>query len=141
MPFSLVARMARSATRELLASRTDVWQFLAEPYHLSDWWPGILGIEPDRRGFAPGARWKVRLQTNNIFVGRRERETMLIVGEIDQFERWTWHLLSGKLDVELRLRALTPERTLVTCTTSGRRRPQELALQRLYDLVQTAATL
>jgi uncharacterized protein YndB with AHSA1/START domain len=131
----------RSASKELLAPRADVWAFLAEPYHLSDWWPGILGIEPDRRGFAPGARWKVRLQTNNIFVGRRERETMLIVGEIDQLERWTWHLLSGKLDVELRLRALTPERTLVTCTTSGRHRPQELALQRLYDLVQTAATL
>ena len=131
----------RAASRELLASRADVWSFLAEPYHLSDWWPGILGIEPDRRGFAPGARWKVRLQTQNVFTGRRERETMLIVGEIDQFERWTWHLLSGKLDVELRLRALTPERTLVTCTTSGRRRLSEQALQRLYDLVQTAATL
>ena len=38
---------------------TDVWGFLAEPYHLSDWWPGILGVEPDRRGFAPGARWRV----------------------------------------------------------------------------------
>ncbi len=133
--------MARSATRELLASRTDVWQFLAEPYHLSDWWPGILGVEPDRRGFAPGARWKVRLATRNVFTGRRERETMLIVGEIDPFERWTWHLLSARLDVELRLRAPTPERTLVTCTTSGRRRLPEPALRRLYDLVQTAATL
>ena len=33
--------------------------FLAEPYHLADWWPGISGVEPDRRGLAPGARWKV----------------------------------------------------------------------------------
>jgi hypothetical protein len=114
---------------------------LAEPYHLSDWWPGILGIEPDRRGFAPGARWKVRLQTQNVFTGRRERETMLLVVEVEPFERWTWHLLSGKLDVELRLRALSAERTLVTCTTSGRRRLPEQALRRLYDLVQTAATL
>jgi uncharacterized protein YndB with AHSA1/START domain len=131
----------RAASRELLAPRVDVWAFLAEPYHLSDWWPGILGVEPDRRGFAPGARWKVRLQTSNVFIGRRERETMLIVGDIDQFERWTWHLLAGKLDVELRLRAVTAERTLVTCTTSGRRQRPERALQRLYDLVQTAATL
>jgi uncharacterized protein YndB with AHSA1/START domain len=130
-----------TASRELLAPRADVWGFLAEPYHLSDWWPGILGIETDRRGFTPGARWKVRLQTRNVFTGRRERETMLLVGEVEPFERWTWHLLSGKLDVELRLRALSAERTLVTCTTSGRRRPPAEALRRLYDLVQTAATL
>ena len=130
-----------TASRELLAPRADVWGFLAEPYHLSDWWPGIVGIETDRRGFTPGARWKVRLQTRNVFTGRRERETMLLVGEVEPFERWTWHLLSGKLDVELRLRALSAERTLVTCTTSGRRRLPEEALRRLYDLVQTAATL
>ena len=130
-----------TASRELLAPRADIWSFLAEPYHLSDWWPGILGIEPDRRGFAPGARWKVRLQTRNVFTGRRERETMLLIAEVEPFERWTWHLLSGKLDVELGLRALSAERTLVTCTTSGRRRLPEQALQRLYDLVQTAATL
>ena len=131
----------RTASRELLASRADVWGFLAEPYHLSDWWPGILGVEPDRRGFAPGARWKVRLRTQNIFTGRRERESMLLVREVDLFERWSWHLLSGRLDVEVRLRALTPERTMVTCTTSGRRRRlADTALKRLYDLVQTAAT-
>jgi len=131
----------RTASRELLASRADVWGFLAEPYHLSDWWPGILGVEPDRRGFAPGARWKVRLRTQNIFTGRRERESMLLVREVDLFERWSWHLLSGRLDVEVRLRALTPERTMVTCTTSGRRRRlPDTALKRLYDLVQTAAT-
>jgi hypothetical protein len=131
----------KTASRELLAPRADVWGFLAEPYHLSDWWPGILGIEPDRRGFAPGARWKVRLQTQNVFTGRRERETMLLVAAVEPFERWTWHLLAGKLDVELRLRALSADRTLVTCTTSGRRRLPEQALLRLYDLVQTAATL
>ena len=130
----------RTATRELLAPRADVWGFLAEPYHLSDWWPGILGVEPDLRGFAPGARWKVRLQTRNVFVGPRERETMLLVREVEMFERWSWHLLSGRLDVEVRLQAAGPGRTLVTCTTSGRRRLPERALQRLYDLVQTAAT-
>ena len=48
----------REASRELLAPRADVWAFLAEPFHLSNWWPGITGVEPDRRGFAPGARWK-----------------------------------------------------------------------------------
>src|SRR5207249_873445 len=55
----------REAARELLASRADVWAFLSEPYRLSDWWPGILGLEPDRRGFAPGARWKVRYRISS----------------------------------------------------------------------------
>jgi len=130
-----------SASRELLAPRADVWAFLAEPYHLADWWPGILGVEPDRRGFAPGARWKVRVRTRNVFTGRGTRETLLLVREVDPFERWAWHLLAGRLEVELRLRAAAPDRTVVSCTTTGRRRLAPLALQRLYDLVQTAAVL
>jgi uncharacterized protein YndB with AHSA1/START domain len=130
-----------TASRELLAPRADVWGFFAEPYHLADWWPGIVGVEPDRRGFAPDARWKVRLRTQNIFTGRGLRETMLLVRTIEPYERWTFHILATKLDVELRLQAVAADRTLVTCTTSGRRRLPEQALQRLYDLVQTAASL
>jgi uncharacterized protein YndB with AHSA1/START domain len=135
----------RTADREVLAPRADVWAFLAEPYHLADWWPGLLGVEPDRRGFSPGARWKVRVQTHNFFTGRGVRETLLLIDVVEPFERWSWHLLegrlSGRLSVELRLRALEDDRTLVTCTTSGRRRLGAYALKRLYDLVQTAATL
>jgi len=129
----------RSATRELLAGRQDVWAFLAEPYHLPDWWPGIVGVEPDRRGFAPDARWKVRVRAHNIFAGRLERETMLLVRAVEPYERWSWHLLKPTLDVEIRVRSAAPDRTIVTCTTSGRRRLPERALDRLYDLVQTAA--
>jgi uncharacterized protein YndB with AHSA1/START domain len=130
-----------TASRELLAPRADVWGFLAEPYHLADWWPGIVGVEPDRRGFAPDARWKVRLRTQNIFTGRGLRETMLLVRTVEPYERWTFHILATKLDVELRLQAVAADRTLVICTTSGRRRLPEQALQRLYDLVQTAASI
>jgi hypothetical protein len=122
---------------ELLAPRGDVWAFLAEPYHLSDWWPGITGVEPDRRGFAPGARWKVLATKRNIFVGRRSVETMLLIREIEPFERWTWHLLRPATDVEVRVRALAPDRTEVTVTGGDARR----AVKRLYDLVQTAATV
>jgi len=131
--------MARSATKELLASRAEVWRFLAEPFHLADWWPGVLGVEPDRRGFAPDARWKVRFASHSILLGRGVRETLLLVRAVEPYERWAWHLLSPALDVDLRLRAQGNDRTLVTCTTSGRRRLPEQALQRLYDLVQTAA--
>jgi hypothetical protein len=126
-----------TATLELLASRTDVWAFLAEPYHLPDWWPGITGVEPDRRGFAPGARWKVLATKRNIIAGPRPTETMLLIRDIDEYERWTWHLLKPKTDVEIRLRS-AGDRTLVTVITN--RGSASRAVKRLYDLVQTAAT-
>jgi uncharacterized protein YndB with AHSA1/START domain len=128
----------RSATLELLASRADVWAFLAEPYHLPDWWPGITGVEPDRRGFAPGARWKALATKRNVLAGARPVETMLLIGEIDEYERWTWHLLQPKTDVEIRLRSVADDRTAVTVSTS--RGSAAAAVKRLYDLVQTAAT-
>jgi len=127
-----------TAELELLASRADVWAFLAQPYHLPDWWPGITGVEPDRRGFAPGARWKVVATKQNILVGRRPVETMLLIREIDEYERWTWHLLDPKTDVEIRLRSLEGDRTAVAVTTS--RGSASRAVKRLYDLVQTAGT-
>jgi uncharacterized protein YndB with AHSA1/START domain len=127
------------ATLELLASREDVWAFLAEPYHLSDWWPGITGVEPDRRGFAPGARWKALATKRNVFVGPRPTETMILIREIDLYERWSWHMLRPKTDVEIRLRSVGEDRTAVTVATN--RGSASRAVQRLYDLVQTAATL
>jgi uncharacterized protein YndB with AHSA1/START domain len=130
---------ASSASLELLAPRADVWGFLAEPYHLSDWWPGITGVEPDRRGFAPGARWKVHSTKRNVFTGSRVVETMALVREIDPYERWTWHLLEPATDVEVRLQATAEDRTRVTVGVS--RGNPSVAVKRLYDLVQTAAEL
>jgi uncharacterized protein YndB with AHSA1/START domain len=127
------------ASRELLAPRADVWGFLAEPYHLSDWWPGITGVDPDLRGFAPGARWKVHSTKRNIFTGTRAVETMVLIRDIDPYERWAWHLLQPATDVEVRLRSVAENRTLVSVSVS-RGRPA-VAVKRLYDLVQTAAEL
>jgi uncharacterized protein YndB with AHSA1/START domain len=127
------------ATLELLAPRADVWAFLAEPYHLADWWPGITGVEPDRRAFAPGARWKVLATKRNILAGPRPIETMLVIRGIEPYESWSWHLLRPQTDVEIRLRSVSEARTAVTVTTS--RGSASRAVKRLYDLVQTAATL
>jgi uncharacterized protein YndB with AHSA1/START domain len=124
---------------ELLAPRADVWRFLAEPYHLSDWWPGITGVDPDLRGFAPGARWRVHSTKRNIFTGSRTVETMVLIREIDPYERWAWHLLQPATDVEIRLRAVAEDRTLVSVSVS--RGSSARAVKRLYDLVQTAAEL
>ena len=129
----------REASLELLASRSDVWGFLAEPYHLADWWPGITGVEPDRRGLAPGARWKVVAAKRNVFTGPRPVETLLLVREVEPFERLTFHVLATRLDAEVRLRADGPGRTNVTVAVS--RGSAERAVRRLYDLVQTAATI
>ena len=129
----------REASSELLASRADVWAFLAEPYHLPDWWPGITGVEPDRRGFAPGARWKVHSTKRNVLIGRRKVETMLIVRDVEPYERWSWHVLQPAFDAEVRLRAVSPDRTVVTVATS--RGNAREAVGRLYSLLQTAATM
>ncbi len=124
---------------ELLAARGDVWSFLAEPYHLTDWWPGITGVEPDRRGFAAGARWKVIATRRNILLGSASKESLLLIRAIDPYERWAWHLVATKLDVEISLQATAEDRTVATITLS--KGSPGLALKRLYDLCQTAANL
>jgi hypothetical protein len=82
----------------------------------------------------------VRLRTQNIFTGRGQRETLLLVRAVEPYERWAFHLVSTGLDVEIRLQAIDADSTLVTCSTSSRRDRPEKALQRLFDLVQTAAS-
>jgi hypothetical protein len=137
-----------AAERELLASRADVWGFLAEPYHLSDWWPGIAGVQPDRRGFAPGARWEVRgTRWTDPFTGRRAMEQLLLIRTIEPFERWTFHLAGDRIDVEVRIRrsASASDRTIATVAVEGhflfggRRSLARKAVDRLHALVQTAA--
>jgi uncharacterized protein YndB with AHSA1/START domain len=135
------------AARELLAAREDVWTFLAEPNHLADWWPGIRTVQPDRRGLAPGARWRVQTQGRaNIFVGRRPDVTgMMIFLDVRRPELACWQFVDGHVDVELRLTALGPERTRADLTVeapllSGLRRSlPRRALTRLHALCQTAA--
>jgi uncharacterized protein YndB with AHSA1/START domain len=139
--------MRREATRELLASRADVWAFLAEPHNLPDWWPGIRGVDPDRRGFAPGARWRAMALDRSPLLARREprRPSTLVVGAVEPQERWAWHLTGSlPLDVEIRLRAAAPDRTAVTVTVTASpfaapRKLARIAVDRLFDLCQTAA--
>jgi uncharacterized protein YndB with AHSA1/START domain len=143
----LAFRPGASAERELIAPRSDVWAFVAEPRHLADWWPGIAAVEPDRRGLAPGARWQVRRgQRPGLFRGARSTSTLL-VGEVDAPQRATWQIIEERLDVELELEATAADRTLARLTVAGplmlafRRSLPRVALERLHALVQTAQTL
>jgi uncharacterized protein YndB with AHSA1/START domain len=134
-----------SARRTLLASRDDAWAFLAEPHNLADWWPGIAGVQPDRRGLAPGARWDVVAPNRASLLRRPNATGKLLVLAVEPLERIAFQLTGDRVDAELRLRALEADRTEVTLTVGGpwliglnRRFPQR-ALARLYALVQPAA--
>ena len=142
--------MRWQASRELLASREEVWSFLAEPYHLSDWWPGTSAVRPDRRGLAVGARWEVEGSTFTPFIGTRASKSLLLVRRVEPPGLAAWYLTSPRLEVEVHLQEAAPDRTLATVVVEGAWRPEILgprsrlaqsAVSRLYALVQTAASL
>jgi uncharacterized protein YndB with AHSA1/START domain len=133
--------------RELLAEPEDVWAFVSEPRHLADWWPGIAAVAPDRRGFAPGARWEVRGGARPGLLRRAHDSQLLLVREIESRERFVFHLTRDRIDVELRLGRSGPDRTLAHLIVRSpwlvglRRSLPGAALSRLHVLCQTAAEL
>jgi len=138
------------ASREILASRAEVWAFLEEPLHLSDWWPGISAVRPDRRRLAPGARWEIVGGAEATLFRKARASSLLLVTRVDPYELVAWSLPAQRLDVEVRLVTATPERTRVTVAVEGPWRPEAFgrpralpreALARLHALVQTTATL
>jgi uncharacterized protein YndB with AHSA1/START domain len=136
-----------SASRELLASREDVWSFIAEPRHFADWWPGIAAVEPDRRGVAEGARWQVRTDDRPTLLRRATSSGMLLVRAVRAPELFAWTLTGDHVDAELKLQASASDRTLATLEIEApwlygfsRSLPRR-ALTRLHALCQTAAEL
>src|SRR5712691_2617094 len=105
--------------RELLAPRAYVWAFLAEPYNLPDWWPGISGLQPDRRGFAPGARWHIVGENRPSLLRRPNMSGILLVLAVEPYERFAFQLTGERLDVELRLSEPETKRTLARLSVSG----------------------
>jgi uncharacterized protein YndB with AHSA1/START domain len=135
-----------AAERLLLAPIEDVWAFLAEPFHLSDWWPGVSGVQPDRRGMAPGARWHVVGPDRASFLRRPDAAGVLQVLEVQPLRRIAFQLTGQRLDAEIDLEDLERTRTRVRLAVDApllmvKRSFPTLALARLYDLVQTAADI
>jgi hypothetical protein len=135
------------AARELLAPRDDAWSFVAEPYHLPDWWPGAGGVQPDRRGSAAGARWQVISSHEPTLFRRPESAGTLVVTAADRPRLFAFQLVAEKLDVRVELEATAADRTDVTVTVDGpwliayRRTLARRAVDRLHHLCQTAASL
>jgi hypothetical protein len=135
------------ASRVLLAPREDVWAFIAEPHHFPDWWPGVAAVNPDRRGFAEGARWEVQATDRPTLFRRATSSGMLLVRTVWPLERFEWTLTSDRIDGDLRLEQADDRLTNATLTLEApwlfgfsRSLPRR-ALTRLHALCQTAAEL
>ncbi len=132
-----------AADRTILAPLDDVWAFLAEPYNLADWWPGVSGVEPDRRGLAPGARWKVIGPDRPSYFRRPQMTGTLVVLEVVPRERIAFQLTGDRIGAELTLRAVDARNTEVSLIVDGpfliglRRRFPAEALGRLHSLLRT----
>ena len=125
--------------------------FLAEPYHLADWWPGIRGVQPDRKGLAPGARWLLNAdsQTGGLvgaFLRRPETTQTLVVMEVSQGRHVRFLFTLDGVEADITLEPAPDGHTRVTIELAGpwsrlnRSLPRK-ALSRLYALCQTAAEL
>jgi len=134
------------ASTELRAEPEDVWAFLAEPRHLSDWWPNLGGVEPDRRGLVPGARWAVRSR-ESTWLSRAGTEDTLLVRVAEPSRRLGFELVRARIRAELVLTRIEPGLTRAELSASGsvlRGFTRSLAgdaLARLHALVQTANAL
>jgi uncharacterized protein YndB with AHSA1/START domain len=133
-----------AADRVLLAPIDDVWTFLAEPYNLADWWPGVSGVEPDRRGLAPGARWTVLGPDRPGYFRRPMAAGTLLVLDVEPRQRLAFQLTGDRMQAELTLRAADADRTEVALVVEGpwliglRRGFPHLALERLHSLLRTS---
>jgi len=133
-----------AADRTLLAPLADVWAFLVEPYNLPDWWPGVSGVEPDRRGLAPGARWKVLGPNEPTLLRKPDASGTLLVLDVVPMRRIAFQVVAQRVDAELELEEAGEDETRVSLVVdvpflAVRRSFPHHALARLYDLVQTGA--
>jgi len=138
------------AQRELLAARDDVWSLLAEPRHLSDWWPGYTSIRPDRRGLAEGARWEVVRGGASGLLRRPGGEGLIVVTAAEPGLRFAWRDVQQAFAAEILLEPAAGGHTRATLTlqaswwrlvAEGLRAAPRQALARLHALCQTAAGL
>jgi uncharacterized protein YndB with AHSA1/START domain len=137
------------AESELIAPRRDVWALLAEPHHLSDWWPGYRTIRPDRRGLAPGARWRVVRSAGVGLLRRPGGDGLVVIQVVDAPTAFSWHDVEQRFDATISIEGegdRTHARVALEAAwwrvhVEGLRQAPRDALSRLHALCQTAAGL
>lgn len=142
--------MRIEAETELIATRADAWELLAEPHHLPDWWPGYTSVRPDRRGLAEGARWQVVRGGEIGLLKRPGGEGLIVITAVEPERRLVWQDLQQAFTAEIRLEPAADDNTRATlaidaaawrAVAEGLRPLPRKALARLRALCQTAATL
>ena len=136
------------AATELLAPPGDVWALLAEPRHLSDWWPGYRAIRPDRRGLEVGARWEV-VRSQAGLLRRPGEEGLVAITAVEQNRRLAWQDVQQRFTATVDLEGdygqtrarVTVEAPWSRMLVEGLRLAPQEALTRLHALCQTAAGL
>ena len=136
------------AATELLAPPGDVWALLAEPRHLSDWWPGYRAIRPDRRGLEVGARWEV-VRSQEGLLRRPGEEGLVAITAVEQNRRLAWQDVQQRFTATIDLEGdggqtrarVTVEAPWWRMLVEGLRLAPKEALSRLHALCQTAAGL
>ena len=136
------------AATELLAPPGDVWALLAEPRHLSDWWPGYRAIRPDRRGLEVGARWEV-VRSQEGLLRRPGEEGLVAITAVEPNRRLAWQDVQQRFTATIDLEGdggqtrarVTVEAPWWRMLVEGLRLAPKEALSRLHALCQTAAGL
>lgn len=140
--------MRIDAAGELLASAGDVWALLAEPHHLSDWWPGYTAIRPDRRGLVEGARWGVVRSHDPGLLRRPGGDGLIVVSLVDPGRALAWRDQEQGFTARIELTSGATTAAVISLdapwwriAAEGLRPLPRRALARLRALCQTAATL
>jgi uncharacterized protein YndB with AHSA1/START domain len=134
------------AKRVLPATVDGVWEVLAEPERLADWWPGIEAVDPGRRGLVPGGLWRVEGGTTKPSFRRQPQLAgELLVIEVVPCSRVVFQMLTDRVDVELELEQTEDDQAAATLVievpwlTGVRRTYPSEALSGLAALVRPAA--
>jgi uncharacterized protein YndB with AHSA1/START domain len=136
--------LPRYAARRVLPATVDeVWAALAEPERWSEWWPGLLGVEPTvRRALAPGALWQLEGTDRPSLFRRPQLGGTLLVLEVVPLERVVFQLSGERADVELDLEPVEDDQTQATLVVDAprfggiRRTLPSQALSKLAGLVR-----
>jgi uncharacterized protein YndB with AHSA1/START domain len=134
------------ARRVLPASVDDVWEVLAQPERLAEWWPGVEAVDPGRRGLVPGGLWQVDGgRTKAAFRRQPQLGGNLLVIEVVPRSRVVFQLLTDRIDVELDLEPTEDDQAAATLAvevpwlTGVRRTYPSEALSKLAALVRPSA--